>query len=206
MNTRNLNQEQISAFADGELDDSQVNDALGVLRSTHGRDAWAAYHKIGDILRSDDMAVNMSSDFAARVMRQLDDEPTVIAPRSNERVNSEEAQALALQSIGISKRRFDFQKLAAMAAVVMVTIIAVPQFMFDASEEADSVLSVATTTVPDMQQQQPVSSTVANTENDELLRDAGIDEYLLAHQRSSPTVYSAAQYARSATFAVETDK
>jgi sigma-E factor negative regulatory protein RseA len=39
----------------------------------------------------------------------------------------------------------------------------------------------------------------------EVLRDTRIDEYLLAHQRFSPSVYSTAQYARSATFAIDSD-
>jgi sigma-E factor negative regulatory protein RseA len=38
------------------------------------------------------------------------------------------------------------------------------------------------------------------------LRDPGIDDYLLAHQRFSPSVYSTAQYARSATFVNDSNK
>jgi sigma-E factor negative regulatory protein RseA len=40
----------------------------------------------------------------------------------------------------------------------------------------------------------------------QVLRAQGIDEYLMAHQRFSPSVYSSAQYARSATFANESGK
>src|SRR5690606_25070234 len=39
-----------------------------------------------------------------------------------------------------------------------------------------------------------------------MLRDPGLDEYLRAHQRFSPSVYSAAQFARSATFVHDTSK
>lgn len=39
-----------------------------------------------------------------------------------------------------------------------------------------------------------------------MLRDPQIDQYLLAHQRFSPSVYSTTQYARSATFASEKEK
>jgi len=38
------------------------------------------------------------------------------------------------------------------------------------------------------------------------LRDPQFDQYLLAHQRFSPSVYSTAQYARSAAFANDKDK
>jgi sigma-E factor negative regulatory protein RseA len=51
----------------------------------------------------------------------------------------------------------------------------------------------------------PNTITVASQDG-EVLRDPRIDDYLLAHQRFSPSVYSTAQYARSATFAVESDK
>jgi sigma-E factor negative regulatory protein RseA len=39
-----------------------------------------------------------------------------------------------------------------------------------------------------------------------VLRDPRIDEYLLAHQRFSPSMFSTAQYARSATFATDSGK
>lgn len=39
-----------------------------------------------------------------------------------------------------------------------------------------------------------------------ILRDPQIDEYLLAHQRFSPSLYSTAQFARSATFAADSGK
>jgi sigma-E factor negative regulatory protein RseA len=46
----------------------------------------------------------------------------------------------------------------------------------------------------------------ANAPEGVVLRDPRIDEYLLAHQRFSPSVYSTAQYARSATFATDSNK
>jgi sigma-E factor negative regulatory protein RseA len=48
----------------------------------------------------------------------------------------------------------------------------------------------------------PKTITVASQDG-EVLRDPQIDEYLLAHQRFSPSVYSTAQYARSASFDVD---
>jgi sigma-E factor negative regulatory protein RseA len=49
-------------------------------------------------------------------------------------------------------------------------------------------------------------SEVVAAQQGEVLRDPRIDEYLMAHQRFSPSVYSSAQYARSATFASDTGK
>jgi sigma-E factor negative regulatory protein RseA len=50
------------------------------------------------------------------------------------------------------------------------------------------------------------NSVSAPTQNGVVLRDPRIDEYLLAHQRFSPAWNSTAQYARSATFASDSDK
>ncbi len=203
MNTKNMIQEQISTFADGELDDSHIDVALGALRSVEGRDAWAAYHEIGDVLRSDDMAISMSSDFAARLMKRLDDEPTVIAPRSlNQTCDEQAQQGLATAIAGTGKKRFTLQGMAAMAAVITLVITVVPQIMFDAPMPAAE--NIVTTTPAILLEAD--NSIAAGGASEELLRDASIDEYLLAHQRLSPSIYSAAQYARSTTFAIETDK
>src|SRR4051812_23919083 len=82
MNTNNMTQEQISALADGELDDSHVDAALAALRQGPGREAWDAYHQIGDVLRSDDMAVSLSPGFEARMAARLAAEPVILAPAS----------------------------------------------------------------------------------------------------------------------------
>ena len=47
---------------------------------------------------------------------------------------------------------------------------------------------------------------VASAADTEVLRDPRIDEYLSEHQRFSPSLYNTAQYARSATFAIDADK
>ncbi len=47
----------------------------------------------------------------------------------------------------------------------------------------------------------PQSSAIAVADrNGAMLRDPRIDDYLAAHQRFSPSVYSSAQYVRSAAF------
>jgi sigma-E factor negative regulatory protein RseA len=89
----------------------------------------------------------------------------------------------------------------AVAAVAVAAFLTVPQIMttqnasMNASNPAPIVLASAA----------PDKMTEASQDGD-VLRDPRIDEYLLAHQRFSPSVYSTAQYARSATFAVDSDK
>src|SRR4051812_48796232 len=80
MDTNNMNQEQISALADGELNDAQIDAAMAALRQPAARDAWETYHQIGDVLRSEEMGIGLSAGFAARMAARLEAEPTIIAP------------------------------------------------------------------------------------------------------------------------------
>jgi sigma-E factor negative regulatory protein RseA len=69
----------ISQLMDGELEDraaAQVIAALGT--DGEARDAWRAYHLIGDAMRDTRL---LSPGFAARVLDKLAAEPTVLAPR-----------------------------------------------------------------------------------------------------------------------------
>jgi sigma-E factor negative regulatory protein RseA len=71
--------ENISALMDGELADREAAGAIGALeREGEERDAWRAYHLIGDAMR-DTRA--LSAGFAGRVAERLAKEPTVLAPR-----------------------------------------------------------------------------------------------------------------------------
>jgi len=80
------------------------------------------------------------------------------------------------------------------AAVAVAAFLTVPQMMTPNGNAPVVTAAVA-----------PETITVASKDG-EVLRDPRIDDYLLAHQRFSPSVYSSAQYARAATFAVDSDK
>ena len=71
--------DKVSALLDGDLDE-QVSRAVfdGLRRDPGLRRDWEAYCLIGDVLRGDR---DGSDDFVARVMANLDAEPTVLAPR-----------------------------------------------------------------------------------------------------------------------------
>ena len=71
--------EQISRLMDGELEDVQLDLAVGQLRRPEGMDTWVCYHVIGDALRgADAIAPGFSRRFSARLAA----EPTVLAPRA----------------------------------------------------------------------------------------------------------------------------
>ena len=76
--------EQLSALADGELDERRCRGCLRRLaRATQPvRASWQAYQLIGDVLRSDDLATDPARDaeFLARLRARLASEPVVLAP------------------------------------------------------------------------------------------------------------------------------
>lgn len=214
MNTNEMTREQISALADGELTDRQVEAALAALRQAEGRADWEIYHQIGDVLRSDDMAVKMSPGFTARMAARLELEPAIVAPTNNPVLPEEHAVGVARFSASVNMvssraRRWAIPGMIA-AAVASVAFVATPQLMVAMKSQpappgSETMVASAGTAQPikvsgtasTTGQFAAVSSTAAG---EVVLRDPRIDDYLLAHQRFSPSMYSTAQFARSATF------
>jgi sigma-E factor negative regulatory protein RseA len=190
MNTKSLVQERISVFADGETSDEQLDVALAELRNEDGKATWALYHQIGDMLRSDEMAMPLSVGFSSSMAARLAAEPALVAPAAR-RIQPRKSGVRRLALPGV---------LAAAAAAV--AFVGTPQLMV-AMQGAPSAAAIAV--VSDSGIARTALNATAGRAGS-VLRDEGIDEYLMAHQRFSPSVYSSAQYARSATFANESGK
>src|SRR4051812_30230061 len=76
--------ENLSALSDGEADAPAIARACAAWRDDAGlRSAWHAWHLIGDVLRSDDLACRPGRDaaFVAALRRRLAAEPVVLAPQ-----------------------------------------------------------------------------------------------------------------------------
>jgi sigma-E factor negative regulatory protein RseA len=190
MNTKSLVQERISVFADGETSDEQLDIALAELRNEEGKATWGVYHQIGDLLRSNDMAMPLSAGFSASMAARLAAEPALVAPVLPVHARKSRMRRIALPSV-----------LAAAAAAV--AFVGTPQLMVAMNGTPASVPAVAVVS------DSGVARTALNANTvraGAVMRDQGIDDYVMAHQRFSPSVYSSAQYARSATFANESGK
>lgn len=186
MNTTNIMREQISALADNELPDGHLDVTLAALRQQDGREAWGLYHQIGDALRSDDLNTQVHTSLTSRIFASLEDEP-ILMPAAKQPLPGEKYAVV---------KRFAAPGMA-VAAVAVAVFLTMPQMMTQnaqvvASNSAPMLLASAA----------PDALAVADGD---VLRDPRIDEYLMAHQRFSPSPYSTAQYARSATFDVDTD-
>jgi negative regulator of sigma E activity len=77
---QNQSDERISSLIDGELDDQERHEAVAeLLANEQSRRSWARYHLVGDTLKRN-LPDSIDSQFSARVMDALKDEPTILAP------------------------------------------------------------------------------------------------------------------------------
>ncbi|MHB8784762.1 MAG: sigma-E factor negative regulatory protein [Thauera sp.] len=152
--------DKVSALLDGDLDEQATRAVFdGLRRDPDLRRDWETYCLIGDSLRGDREG---SDDFVARVMANLDAEPTVLAPRS--------------APVAAARQRM-WQSLMPIAASVMgvaaVGLVAATLYKQDASAPqtlaaapAVKVVSASTAVLP-----------VAQPSSGDAMR-----EYVFAHQ------------------------
>ena len=185
MESGTAGRQQISALADGELDDAQVKQALTELRDPAQQATWALYHQIGDVLRSDQMAAPVSQDFAARFAARLNAEPTLLAPAYNQATRGRITTASRWSTV-----------LAVMAAASAALFVAPQLITLTAPGEAGGGA--------------PTTGTQAA-----LLADAGsvltppspaIEPYIQFHQSAHPSLFGSAQLARPVTLTSEVKK
>lgn len=90
------------------------------LDSPYGRQVWDTYHLIGDVLRSEDLAIKPSDLFYARVSKAIDAEPPIVAPHRSR----------------FSAARIGLSSVAVAAAVASVIWVALPYFSESAPDNA----------------------------------------------------------------------
>jgi sigma-E factor negative regulatory protein RseA len=215
--TKNIMREQVSALADGELDSLAAKAVLESLGDKSSQEDWEVYHRIGDVLRSEELAAPLSANFAARMAASLEAE----TPHSSALPN-EQAEAAAPVSAGggmfANVRRYLLPGMAGTVALAAAVMMA-PQWMMGTPDSTD--MSVAAQ-APQQEVRSAAIIPAAAPENiaaavavsnsqilvseDDIVRDPRIDQYLMAHQRLSPSAQNSSQFARSATFAAEADK
>ena len=151
--------EQISALMDNELSHQESGQALRRLGDTpEAMESWETYHLIGDLMRGQDTAVNVTS----RVSAALQTEPTVLAPR---RV-AKPGKALTFA-------------LSAAASVSAIAVVGWMAFSTGTAVNSPAELAKATSTTPAVQTAEP--QLVSAPSGDQM------NEYLLAHQGVSPS-------------------
>lgn len=81
MGSEQKNKAQVSALMDSELDDAQTSRLLVQMQDDEALTAWALYHRIGDVIRSEDMGLPVSDDFSARFAARFEAELPLCAPK-----------------------------------------------------------------------------------------------------------------------------
>lgn len=184
METGKINREHISALADGELEAVQINRTLHALRDPSQHATWDVYHQIGDAIRSMEIAVPVRADFSARMAARLEAEPTLLAPQP-------------AGGFGLIRRLSHASGTWAAVAAAALAFVLAPHMMptrhVEQFAHAPSTLVTA----------QPAAMLAKANEAGKLQvpaqRAAEIEEYILVHQNSHPSLYGSAQFARPAS-------
>ncbi len=206
--------EQLSALADGELDGAGVGHACaGWHADAEQRSAWHAYHLIGDVMRSDDLASDVARDaaFLGALRARLALEPVVLAPAGLVRP----AAAQAASRAAVRSGRWSWMAPTAVAAgFVAVAGVLVVTRSAGPVQSAPAVTSLATATPQAVLPIVPVVPVVATTvtaepaaelpvlvANGKLIRDVQLDRYLAAHKQfaGSSALGVPSAFLRSAT-------
>jgi sigma-E factor negative regulatory protein RseA len=208
MDTKESVRQEISAFADGELHKQEIDSVLAALRHDEGKEDWKIYHQIGDLLRSDDMNINLSPGFSSRMAARLEAEAPILAPQPT-------AQPGAKNAV-VNKRqpKYWFASGMAAAGVALAAFLGLPQLIVTTSQAPTSdgpMLASVSPPAGDVSNGEPlgtskVAGKLGSNSGAVVLRDPRIDEYLSAHHGLSPSFYSATHYARSAIFATDSHK
>jgi sigma-E factor negative regulatory protein RseA len=194
MDATQMTKEKISAWLDGELPGESTESMLALLATSAGREAWDSWHQIGDSLRSDELGVPLSPGFATKMAARLAQEPNYLLP---------------LPADGSDLKRGLRQKVwpgLAVAAGLLV-VLALPYSPLGEQDRAPAGVAGRNSSAPPDTAYNLVAGGNSGAvlparkkpvQDGEILRDPQIQQYLMAHHRYSPSVYSAVEYSPSA--------
>jgi sigma-E factor negative regulatory protein RseA len=175
--------EQLSALADGELGVSDVARACANwCTGTSSHATWHAYHLIGDVLRSDDLASSPKADRAMldKLRERLVHEPVVLAPGPSLRPAPMDRSP---------RKRWPWAALSAVAAgfaAVAGVLIVLGGTSVDSSAVKISLSGAALPAQFAGAASRPFEPTPqAVLADGRLMRDARLDRYLDAHKHFS---------------------
>lgn len=191
--------ERLSSLVDGELDRAGVDAACGAWRAdAEMRRTWHAWHAIGDVLRSDDVASDATADlrFCAAVGARLATEAVVLAP----------ARLSVPQAAGpfapLRSRWAVGSAVAAGLVLVAGTFALVRPGPESAPERVALVDGRAAPTLASVPAAVDAAAPeVATIADQKVIRDAQLDRYLVAHKQfaGSSALGVPSTFLRSAT-------
>lgn len=187
---------RLSALVDGELDADEAAIACKDWReSTESRSSWHAYHFIGDVLRSEDLACDPSSDlrFIEAFRSRLALEPIVLAPRPLENPRAIPRSSVVRSLFGGGAWRMPSALAAGVVAVGGVLfVLQAPESQHSEGQASVEVARAAPQAAPERSalattslaaSVPPVVEPEVFVANGKLIRDARLDRYLTAHKQ-----------------------
>ena len=187
MNTEQSLRQQVSDFTDGELEALHVQALLAALNGPAPnavRQDWDIYHRIGDCLRSEQMASELSAGFSHRFSERLQAEPTVLAPRREKITGRLRGWGVALTAVAA----------AAMGFALSPSLFHAPAVI--------SPASLASRHTPDTP---PVATAMLADAGGAMAQNKEAD-YILLHQSANPSLYGTLSMSRQAAFTSGAEK
>ena len=189
--------EQVSALADGEVDDSTAAAACAAWRrDSTVRASWHAYQLIGDVLRSEDLAADPARDvaFLASVRDRLAREPVVVAPRRAPLRATGDRSGAAARSARAGGRFWRTSAAVAAGFVAVAGVFTVTRSVGPGVPTAPTLARADGAAATTFGSGDPARVAVSLGENPgfpdtasaftgALIRDARLDAYLAAHKQ-----------------------
>ena len=177
--------ERLSALADGELDSSGLAaSCAGFQQDARLRADWHAWHLIGDVLRSEDLASDPRHDraFCAKVRSRLNAEPVALAPIAR----------ATDATVGAAAARARPRHWTAAGAVAAGVVMVVGTFAIVRPDQSPPIARIAeaeTQAVTAAPSPEPITDAqpVAIVADSKLIRDAQLERYLEAHKQFAGT-------------------
>ena len=190
--------EQLSALMDGEVMDGRWDDAWTAATDDEGLMTWHAYHVVGDVLRSSELASATSAQVLLGALRERLAQEATERPVHADNVAAVQGELGDAANAAVFRWKLaaGFASLAAVAAVGWGVLSTAP-----VSPVGSQLASAPSAVV------QPVNNglvAVAGAENSSqvMIRDPRLDELLAAHRQfgATNTLQMPAGYLRNATF------
>lgn len=197
--------EELSALADGEVDEGIAARLSASWRDDADlRSRWHAYHLIGDVLRSDDLAgASRDATLWAAVRARIAEEPVILAPAPSKTGGAAGRSARRWIASGAIAAGF----VAVAGALVVLggpggpggrEPVAAPQL----ARAPEPIAATAATQLASASAPVVIDGERAAAANGALIRDARIERYLAAHQQfgGSSALGVPSGFLRSATY------
>jgi sigma-E factor negative regulatory protein RseA len=196
--------ERISAVADGQLQGAELAQVMAdLLSDPHAVQRWHAYHLVGDVMRSPELAPGCSdAAFLARLERRLLQEPgrPVFPPAEAAPAHSvvlvDELMPPGAGLLSANRQVFRWKMLASVMGAVLVGVIGTGLW------NLPTVQTVAQVSIPLLPEATTSLSVVDGAEAGVMVRDARLDELIAAHKQlgGHSALQVPAGFLRNATF------